>query len=64
MHGTAYVTGWLSVLALIGAWLAGENGTTLGFSQQHLYNDTIALALITIAVLLCAMIYLHQEQES
>ncbi len=64
MHGTAYVTGWLSIFALIGAWVAGEDGTALGFSGQHLYNDTIALALITIAALLCATLYWHQEQKS
>jgi len=39
----------LAFLALLGAWLTQlTGGQLLGFSQQHLFNDAIALALIGI----------------
>lgn len=62
MHWIARVTGIWGGLALLGAWLAGESGTVLGFSQQHLYNDAIVLTLISISALVCALVYLQQEK--
>ncbi len=51
-------------LALIGAWLAGENGTIWGFSQQHCYNDAIILTLISISAGVCAIYRKELEKES
>lgn len=62
MHNIARLTGILGALALIGAWVAGEDGTVLGFSQQHLYNDAIVLTLISISALVCALLYWQQEK--
>lgn len=62
MHWAAYLTGTLGPLALIGAWIAGENGTVLGLSQQHLYYDAIVLVLISISALLCALVYLKKGE--
>lgn len=61
-HNIARVTGILGGLALVGAWLAGEKGTTLGFSQQHLYNDATVITLISISALACALFYWQQEK--
>lgn len=63
MHGTSIVTGIWSVLALFAAWTAGENGTALGFSQQHLYNDAIVLQLIAISAGVCALYRRQLERE-
>lgn len=63
MHNIARLTGILGALALVGAWVAGEDGTVLGFSQQHLYNDAIVLTLISISALVCALLYLKQEKN-
>lgn len=63
MHNIARVTGIWGGLALVGAWIAGESGTVLGFSQRHLYNDAITLTLISIASLVCTIIYLQQERQ-
>lgn len=39
----------LAFLALIQAWIAqATGGTIFGLSQQHLFNDAIALALLGI----------------
>jgi hypothetical protein len=63
MHWIARLVGVLGGLALVGAWVAGEGGTALGFSQRHLYNDAIVLTLISIAALMCALVYLQQEKS-
>lgn len=61
IHGVSVVTGVWGGLALIGAWLAGQNGTILGFSQQHCYYNAAILILISISAGICA-IY-RQELE-
>lgn len=63
MHWLGRVVGVWGALALVGAWVAGEDGTALGFSQPRLYNDAIVLTLIAISALVCAMLYLQQEQS-
>lgn len=62
-HWLGRLFGVWGALALVGAWAAGEGGTVLGFSQEHLYNDAVVLTLISISSLVCAMIYLHQEKS-
>lgn len=63
MHWVARVVGIGGGLALVGAWVAGESGAALGFSQPHLYNDAIVLTLISISALVCSMIYSQQEKN-
>ena len=46
-----------------GRWAAGENGTILGFSQAHLFNDAIVLELITIAMALCTLVRMQLEKD-
>jgi len=62
-HWFGRIAGVWGALSLVGAWIAGEEGTMLGFSQQHLYNDAIALTLLSISALVCAIIYLQQEKN-
>lgn len=50
-HGFSIVAGIVGSLALVGAWLG-----------QNLYNDAIALLLISIASAVCAQIYLTQNK--
>lgn len=64
MHGSSILTGTLGALALMGAWLAGENGATLGFSRSHLFNDAIILQLIAISAGICASYRREIERES
>lgn len=45
----------LAFLALLGAWVSQvTGGTFLGLTQQHLFNDATALALLGIAVFIDA----------
>lgn len=45
----ARICALLAVLALVGAWVTQLTGESLaGMSQQHLFNDAIALALLAI----------------
>jgi hypothetical protein len=62
IHGVSIVTAILGSLALIGARLAGENGTIFGFSQQHCFYDAIILILISISAGICAM-YRYQLEN-
>lgn len=64
IHVVAIVTGIWGALALIGAWLAGENGTFFGFSQQHCFYDAIILTLISISAGVCAIYRRDLEKES
>ena len=64
MHGVSIITGIWSVFALLGAWLAGEEGAFLGFSQSHLFNDAIVLELIAISAGICALYRRQLEHES
>ena len=46
----------LALLSLIGAWLTTwTSGTVFGMSQQHLFNDTFALALLGVGSFLDAL---------
>lgn len=46
----------LAVLALLGAWITQLKGTPLfGMSQQHLFNDSMVLALLGIGMFLDAL---------
>ena len=62
IHGVSIVAGIWGVLALIGAWFAGQNGTIWGFTQQHRYNDAIILTLISISSGVCALYRRQLEQ--
>lgn len=63
IHGISIVAGIWGFLALIGAWLAGENGTIWGFSQQHCFFDAIILILISISAGVCAIYRRDLEKE-
>jgi len=64
MHAIAIVVSILGILVLFGAWIAGESGTFLGFSQGHLFYDAIALELITIAMAVCTLVRMQLEKDS
>jgi len=61
-HWFGRIFGVWGGLALVGAWIAGENGTVLGFSQGHLYNDATVLVLLSISALVCGFWYWNQEK--
>lgn len=64
VHFMSIVLALAGALALVGAWLAGENGAVLGLSQQHLFYDAIALELIAIGAAICTLVRLQLEALS
>ncbi len=64
IHGVSIVAGIWGVLALLAAWLAGENGIVLSFSQSRLYNDAIVFELIAIGGGVCALYRRQLESEN
>ena len=63
-HLMSIVIGIAGAFCLIGAWIAGENGSFFGFSQAHLFNDAIVLELITIAMALCTLVRMQLEKDN
>lgn len=64
MHIFSIVLALLGAAALLGAWIAGEQGTVIGLSQAHLFSDAIVLELIAIAASVCALVRLQLEAAS
>lgn len=62
LHLISAATGIVAALALLGAWLAGADGTVLGFNQVHLFEDSKTLFLASIASGLGTVI--HQKIEN
>ena len=64
MHVTGIIISIVGVIALVGAWIAGANGTLAGLSQQHLYWDALNLQLVGIAAGVCALVRRQIEKEN
>jgi uncharacterized membrane protein len=64
IHLMSLIVGLVGALALFGAWIAGEEGTFLGFSQGHLFNDAVVLELIAIAASVCTLVRMQLEKDS
>lgn len=64
IHVLSIGAGLWGALALVAAWLAGENGSILGFSQTHFFNDAIVLTLLSISGGVCALYRLHLERKA
>lgn len=48
----------LAFLGLCGAWIAQVSGRPLlGMSQQHLFNDSMALSLLGVGLLLDGLVH-------
>lgn len=62
VHAVAKVAAIAGVLALLGAWLAGAEGTVLGFNQVHLFEDAKSLFLLSIASGVGTLIHLRLEK--
>ncbi len=62
LHRIAYVSGIFGVLMLIGAWAATSQGSFLGMSEEHLFNDAKSLLLVSIAFGIGTLIH-HNEEK-
>ncbi len=62
-HVASVLAGLLGVVMLLGAWVAGENGTAFGFTQPHLFMDAIVLVLIAIWVQLATIHHMKLEEN-
>ena len=64
IHLISILVGIVGALALFGAWIAGETGTFLGFSQSHLFIDALVFELIAIAASICTLVRIQLEKDS
>jgi hypothetical protein len=58
------LVGIAGALWLTGAWIAGREGTFLGFSESHLFSDAIILQLIAFAASVCTLVRIRLESGS
>ena len=58
------ITGILGGIALIGAWIASESGTFLGFSSGLLYTNALNLQVVAISAGICTLVRRQMEKES
>jgi len=65
LHGIAAIAGVTGTIALIGWWivLARSNGFSLMFTPEHIYDDVIALLLVSIAFGIGTLIHQNQERQ-
>lgn len=63
MHAVSIITGIWGFLALIGAWIAGQNGTIWGWTQEHCYINAAILMLVSISAGVCAVYRRQIERE-
>ena len=61
LHNVAFISGILGVLALVAAWISTLNGSFLGLSQAHFFEDAKTLLLVSIAFGIGTLI--HQNEE-
>lgn len=61
-HLMSIAVGIIGILALFGAWIAGEKGSFLGISQGHLFNDAIVLELFAIGMAVCTLVRIQLEK--
>ena len=62
LHKIAYSSGVLGVLMLFGAWIATYQGSFLGMSEEHLFNDVKSLLLVSIAFGIGTLIHRTEEK--
>ena len=62
LHGIAAISATVGFLALVGAWIAGNSGTFIGQSQQHLFYDAISMFLLSVATGIGTLIHFQLEK--
>ncbi len=62
-HVLNVIIGFVGVIALFSAWIAGKNGTVLGFNQDHLFKDAQILILIAIWISIATIHHLKLEEK-
>jgi len=63
LHGISAISGIVGFLVLIGWWIVLAKAGTSPFSAEHLYDDAIALLLLSIAFGIGTLIHQKQEQK-
>lgn len=63
LHNVAFITAVLGVLALVAAWIAAFNGSFLGQTQTHFFEDAKTLLLVSIAFGIGTLIHQNEERR-
>ena len=63
LHGVAAIAAFLGLLSLFGAWIATSQGSFFGLSEEHLFNDTMSLLLVSVTFGIATLVNIHQEKR-
>lgn len=63
LHIISFVATIMGVLILIGYWIAATKQGINPFSAQHLYDDAIAILLVSISFGIGTLIHLLEERK-
>lgn len=63
LHGIAATSGIVGFLVLIGWWIALAKKGVSPFSAEHLYDDAIALLLLSVAFGIGTLVHQRKEQK-
>ena len=63
LHKIACVLGVVGTLAIVAAWIASRQGSFLGMSEIHLFNDAKSLLLASIAFGVGTLIHQNEEKR-
>jgi len=64
LHVVSIISGFLGVLALIGAWCASKQGFVLGMDETHLFRDAIVLVLVAIWLQIATIHHMKLEEKN
>lgn len=62
-HLLSIGAGVAGIIALVGAYIAGPNGTVMGFTQNHLFIDAGIRMLVAIWLQLAALHHMKLDEK-
>ena len=64
VHAMSMLVGTVGAFALLGAWIAGGNGTFWGAAQSTWFNYAIVLELMAIFGIVCTLVRMQLERDN
>ncbi len=63
LHMISIIFGLAGMVALIGVYIAGPNGTVLGMTQDHLFKDASVHILVAIWLQIATIHHMKLEEK-
>ena len=63
LHGISAFSGVAGIFALIFSWISSIAGTFMGMTEEHWFNDSVGLLLVSITFGVGTLIHLSEEKR-